>query len=184
MLADNALLTVLGRRGRGAVVEALRADPHATWTVREIARAADVAPMTASRAIKELAALGVLDVFRPGRDMVVRWEQDAAASRVLADLVVPDFKAEGVAQFAEAYPRRVVQWVHPDDEPSDPLTPARLAVIVRSGEDEALDDVGPALDAVHAAGWPRPEVTVFRRDDLDLDDPVAMAVLEGRPVTR
>jgi hypothetical protein len=185
-LADNPLLTMLGRRGRGAVVEALRAGPG-PWTIRTLARAAGVAPMTASRAVRELAALGIAEAFRPGRDHVVRWRRGSAGAAVLAALTPPDLRAEGCAVFAAAYARPggalLVRWWMPDDAPADPLTPARIAVIVRRAADEeaALDAIGPALDAVEAAGWARPEATVHVESALHGRDDVARAIRAGTP---
>lgn len=185
-LEGNPLLTVLGRRGRGAVIDALRDRPEATWNVRDLARAADVAPMVASRAVAELAALGVVERFRPGRDMVVRWRSETAASKALAAFDPPDVRQAGVHAFASSYPRRpgrrVVAWTAPSDDPRDPLCPSRVAIIVdaQAEEEVALDDVGQALDATYQGGWPIPDATVFVRADLAAGDPLALAVLAGR----
>ncbi len=144
--------------------------------------------MTASRAVKELSALGVVDQYRPGRALVVQWRSAAAAAQRLAAFDADDLRRRGAEAFAQAYQpatgRTLLSWNMPDDDPSDPLVPARVAVIVTrtEQEDDALDDVGPALDLVHAAGWPRPDVTVFVRSDLEPGDDVARAVLAGRPI--
>ncbi|MES2153653.1 MAG: hypothetical protein V4510_00775 [bacterium] len=90
MLVENPLLAFLGRRGRGAVVEALRRNPARLWSVRDLARFADVAPMVASRAARELQALGALDVVRPGREVRMRFLPDSPAGFFLANLEVPD----------------------------------------------------------------------------------------------
>lgn len=187
-LADNPLLTVLGRRGRGAVIAVLRDTPARPWNVRDLARAADVNAMTASRTVKELSALGVVESYRPGRDLVVRWRASSAGAAVIAALDPPDLLAEGCRTFAGAYsgphdgPLR--RWFQPGDQAADPLVPARLAVLVATDadEDEAWDAVGPALDAVEAAGWARPEVGVQVRTNLDEGDAVAAAILAGRPL--
>lgn len=189
MLRDNPLLTLLGRKGRGAVVDALRADPDRTWTIRDLARAADVPPITASRAVRELDALGVVDAFRPSRDMHVRWDPDSAVAQALLPFVVPDLRAESVRAFVASFEgpsgARLQWWALSDDDPADPRTPSRVAVLLRSAADEedALDAIGPALDAVADAGWPRPEVTTFITDRLG-DDEVARAVRGGRPLQR
>lgn len=184
MLRDNPLLTLLGRRGRGAVVDILRADPTKPWSVRELARAADVPVATASRAVAELDALGVVDAIRPGREKIVRWEADSAVARALLPFVVPDLRRESATTFAGAYrhPATLVHWHMPGDAVDDPMCPTRLAILVRDDEDAAWDAVGPALDAVERAGWPKPDATVLRRDELD-DGEVAQAVRGGRIVT-
>lgn len=187
MLANNPLLTLLGRKGRAAVVDALRADPGKTWTVRELARTADVPVITASRAVRELDALGVVDAFRPSRDKVIRWEPRSAVAQALVPFVVPDLRGEGARAFAAALeaPRgsRLVRWTLAGDDDSDPLCPTRVAILVRDddAEDAALDAIGPALDAVAEAGWPRPDVSTHITDTLGEDD-ASRAILAGSPL--
>lgn len=184
-LADNPLLTLLGRRGRGAVVETLRAS-GGPWSVRALARASGVAAMTVSRAVRELAALGIVDTYRPGRDQVVQWRAASAGAAVIAALRPPDLRSEGCRVFAASYRRpgaTLVQWWMPGDDPADPLTPARLGILVRHPDDEeaALDAIGPALDAVESAGWARPQATVHVGPLLSDADEVARAIRAGRP---
>ncbi len=90
VLNDNPLLAFLGRRGRGAVVEALRRNPGRPLHVRELARLADVAPMVVTRAIRELEALHALEVARRGREVTVRLERATKAGRFLATVAAPD----------------------------------------------------------------------------------------------
>ena len=90
MLNDNPLLAFLGKRGRGAVVEALRRNPGHALHVRELARLADVAPMVASRALRELEALGALDISRRGRDVTARLDAASKAGAFLATVTAPD----------------------------------------------------------------------------------------------
>jgi len=90
VLNDNPLLAFLGKRGRGAVVEALRRNPHRALHVRELARLADVAPMVASRAARELQALGAAEVGRRGREVTVRLDAAGKAGAFLAEVQVPD----------------------------------------------------------------------------------------------
>lgn len=90
MLHDNPLLAFLGKRGRGAVVEALRRNPGRPLHIRELARLADVAPMVASRAVRELDALRAVVVTRRGRDVTVRLDATTKAGAFLADAQVPD----------------------------------------------------------------------------------------------
>lgn len=89
MLNDNPLLAFLGRRGRGAVVEALRRNPQRPLRVRELARLADVAPMVASRALRELQALGAVEVARRGHEVTVRLDAATRAGRFLATVDAP-----------------------------------------------------------------------------------------------
>ena len=89
MLNDNPLLAFLGRRGRGAVVEALRRNPNRSLSVRELARLADVAPMVASRAVRELEALRAVAVARRGREVAVRLDAASPAGAFLATVKVP-----------------------------------------------------------------------------------------------
>ncbi len=187
MLRDNPLLTLLGRRGRGAIVDALRREPQRTWTVRDLARAADVPVITASRTVKELDALGVVDSFRPGRDMHIQWDPGSAVAQALQPFVVPDLRGESVRRFAASYDGpagvRLVEWQLPADDVADPMIPSRVAVLLRraSDEDDALDAIGPALDAVADQGWPRPVVTVMAAASLG-EDAVAKAIRAGRPL--
>ena len=90
MLNDNPLLAFLGKRGRGAVVEALRRNPGRALHVRELARLADVAPMVASRAVRELEALRALQVARRGREVEVRLDAGTKAGAFLASVAAPD----------------------------------------------------------------------------------------------
>lgn len=90
MLNDNPLLAFLGKRGRGAVVEALRRNANRTLHVRELARLADVAPMVASRAVRELQALHALVVARRGREVEVRLDPASKAGAYLAAVEAPD----------------------------------------------------------------------------------------------
>lgn len=90
MLNDNPLLAFLGRRGRGAVVEALRRNPGRPLHVREIARLADVAPMVVSRAVRELERLRAAIVARRGRTVSVRLDPTTPAGAFLASVAPPD----------------------------------------------------------------------------------------------
>lgn len=90
MLNDSPLLAFLGRRGRGAVVEALRRNPGRTLSVRELARLADVAPMVASRAVAELRGFGAVAVARRGQAAEVRFLPRSPVGAFLAALEVPD----------------------------------------------------------------------------------------------
>lgn len=90
MLNDNPLLAFLGRRGRGAVVEALRRNPGRALHVREVARLADVAPMVASRAVRELQALNAVAVSRRGRLLAVRLDAAGPAGAFLLSFAPPD----------------------------------------------------------------------------------------------
>ncbi len=90
MLNDNPLLAFLGKRGRGAVVEALRRNPGRALHVRELARLADVAPMVATRAIRELEALGAVQAARKGRDVTVRLDPATKAGAFLSTVTAPD----------------------------------------------------------------------------------------------
>jgi DNA-binding transcriptional regulator YhcF (GntR family) len=90
VLNDNPLLAFLGRRGRGAVVEALRRNPGRLLHVRELARLADVAPMVASRAIRELEDLRAVEVDRRGRQLAVRLDADTTSARFLLTIQAPD----------------------------------------------------------------------------------------------
>ena len=90
VLNDNPLLAFLGKRGRGAVVEALRRNPGRPLHVRELARLADVAPMVASRALRELQALRAVEVSRQGRLLAVRLDPASRTGAFLAAVAVPD----------------------------------------------------------------------------------------------
>ena len=90
MLNDNPLLAFLGKRGRGAVVEALRRNPQRPLHVRELARLADVAPMVASRALRELQALRAVEVARRGREVTVRLDATTRVGAFLSEVQVPD----------------------------------------------------------------------------------------------
>jgi hypothetical protein len=183
VLADNPLLAVLGRRGRGAVVEALRRGPARSWTVRDLARFADVDPMASSRAVRELAALGAVEVLRPGRSALVRWRPDSPAGRFLDALQAPDLRRGAAEAFASAYGRppgvaAVLLWRDPADDPADPRAPARIALVARDPE-AALELAGPALDAVARGGHPQVEATAWSPAALRGDDPVARAIRAG-----
>jgi DNA-binding transcriptional ArsR family regulator len=90
VLNDNPVIAFLGRRGRGAVVEALRRNPRRALSVRELARLADVAPMVASRAVAELGRFGAVTVERDGKALRVRFQPASAVGAFLARLEVPD----------------------------------------------------------------------------------------------
>lgn len=90
VLNDNPLLAFLGKRGRGAVVEALRRNPGRPLHVRELARLADVAPMVASRAARELQALNAVEVARRGSLVAIRLDEGTPAGAFLATVTVPD----------------------------------------------------------------------------------------------
>lgn len=90
MLNDNPLLAFLGRRGRGAVVEALRRNPGRPLHVRELARLADVAPMVASRAVSELKGLKAVEVSRLGNTLAVRLDVGTTAGAFLTSIEAPD----------------------------------------------------------------------------------------------
>lgn len=179
VLRDNPVLTMLGRRGRGDVVQALLEAPR-TWSVRALARAAGVHAATAARTVKELEALGAVDVVRPGRDARLRLNASPVA-QALAALRVPDVRGRAAATFAAAYGHRApcLRWQAPGEHDADPLVPTRIAV--RAEDDAAVDAVGPALDAVRAAGWPAPDITWH--DVLDPADATARAILQGTPLT-
>jgi DNA-binding transcriptional regulator YhcF (GntR family) len=89
VLNDNPLLVFLGRRGRGAVVEALRRNPNRALSVRELARLADVAPMVASRSVRELEAVRALAVARRGRTVAVRLDATTRSGAFLARVDAP-----------------------------------------------------------------------------------------------
>ena len=90
MLNDNPVVVMLGRRGRGAVVEALRRNPGRMLHVRELARLADVPPMVATRAVRELSALRAVVVRREARRVAVRLDAQSRVGAFLATLEVPD----------------------------------------------------------------------------------------------
>lgn len=178
VLADNPLLTVLGRRGAGAVLDVLRAE-DGPWTVRGLARAANVQPSTAGRVVRDLEALEALDKIRPGRDAVIRWRTGPVAD-LLRGLEVPDVRARTLATFRAGF-KGPAESVHPfraaGDTVGDPHTPLRI-VVLSQDEDAAWDAVGPALDAVREAGWPAPDVAVHDPRDLDPTDPDGALLLE------
>lgn len=93
MLNDNPVIAFLGRRGRGAVVEALRRNATRALSVRELARLADVAPMAASRAVAELEGLRAVAVERDGKALRVRFQPGSVVGGFLARLEVPDLPA-------------------------------------------------------------------------------------------
>jgi DNA-binding transcriptional regulator YhcF (GntR family) len=90
VLNDNPLLAFLGKKGRGAVVEALRRNRGRPLHVRELARLADVAPMAASRAVRELEALRAVEVARRGTAVTVRLDEGTRSGAFLATVAVPD----------------------------------------------------------------------------------------------
>jgi len=89
VLNDNPLLAFLGKRGRGAVVEALRRNRQRPLHVREVARLADVAPMVVTRAVREMQALGAVTVTRRGREVAVRLDPAGPTGRWLATADAP-----------------------------------------------------------------------------------------------
>jgi hypothetical protein len=184
MFADHPVLTVLGRRGRGAIVDAILADAAITWTVRGLSRAANVPAAVAARAAHELEALGAIEMLRPGRNAHIRWRPDAAAAQTIAQMVVPPFREAACRAFVQAIGQPgnveiIRRWQQPEEHAADPLVPTRIAVICQGDVDAALDAVGPALDGVQQAGLPAPDVTVIDRDDLDAGDALGAAMLAG-----
>lgn len=181
-MGPGPVWTFLGRRGRAEVVAALRT--RATWSIAALAHAAQVHPVVAGRAVRELEALAAVDVFRPGRDAVVRFRPESRAGRFLASLDPPDLHAEAARAFAAAFQApgtRVVRWRMPQDDPLDPLVPLRLALVHRGDPDAALEASGPALDAVRAQGLPAPDLMPVARAGLG-DDEVARAIRAGTVV--
>lgn len=179
---DLALLRLLGRRGRHAVVQALAAGPGPR-PLQELAQHAGVHPVVAGRAVRELEAVGAAESARSGRTLVVRFRVDSVAGAWLASLRIPDLLAQAAHRFADAYRVRgvrLVRWREPAEDPGDPGTPCRIALLCRDA-DAAMDGVGPALDAVRDAGLPVPDVLAVPRD-LVSDDPVSHAVLAGDPI--
>ena len=154
--------------------------------MRELAGLAGVAPIVASRAVRELEALGAVEALRPGRDSRVRFLPQAAAGAFLAGLQVPDLRAQAGRAFATSLKApagtvTVLRWQQPGDDPADPRCPVRVAVVVRRNEAEAADAAGAALDAVRAAGLPPVAVSTHLAGALDPADPVAQAILRGAP---
>jgi predicted transcriptional regulator len=90
VLNDNPVIAFLGRRGRGAVVEALRRNPNRSLSVRELARRADVAPLVASRAVAELRRFDAVTVQKDGKALRVRFQAGSVVGAFLARLEVPD----------------------------------------------------------------------------------------------
>lgn len=183
---DNRLLRFLGRRGRLDVLQAMRDDPREVWHIRELAHAAGVNAMTASRAVEELEAMDAVEVLRPGREMQVTWRR-AVASRFLRTLQVPDLPRRSADTFEDHYrpPRRhrivaaLYHWHDRGDDPGDPQDPIRVAIIVRRDEDVANDAIGPALDAVRRRGLPVPLAETVPQEMLG-DDRQSRAILAGR----
>ena len=168
----------MGRRGAPDVVEVLATQPG-PWTLRGLERASRVPLATVRRVLDDLAALGCIDHLRPGRDAQVTWREGPIADW-LTELPELDMAEHMAGEFEAAHGREVHVWHHPEDDAGNPRTPVRLAVLVNEeGEEEALERVGPALDALELAGWPAPEVTVEVRDRLDPSDPVAAAMLRS-----
>lgn len=185
--ADQPLLTLLGRRGRGAVVDALVGAPDREWSVRALARAGRVTATTASRAVRELENLGAVEVMRPGRDAVVSFRRDTIVGRMLTGMHLMDLRQAAAERFAAAYRppagvRAVHWWTDVPDHPAMPEVPTRIAVLCARSTDRALDAVGPALDLIRNDGFPQPDVTVWTMAELLDDDPVARAILGGRPL--
>ncbi len=180
VLADHPLLTSLGRRGRGAVLDHLLAAPGPD-AIRSIARAAGVPPAVAARAIDEFEALGLVEKIRPGRAAQVQLNESSPWIPWLRRSPPPGI----AAVVAQAYqgPGRLLRWSDDGERPDDPFSPVRIAIIT-DDEDDALDAVGPALDAVRQAGWPAPELTVWEESMLQPDDPVAVRILGGSPIQR
>ena len=179
VLADHPLATALGRRGCGAVIDALRAASEAI-NLRGLARAARVPVANTRRIVRDLEALRLVESIRPGRDARIRWRGGPLAA-VLDGW--PDLREATADAFSRAYdgPGGAQRWQHPDDDPADPHAPTRIVVLA---DDEAWDHVGPALDAVAAAGWPAPRVDVLDPASADPDDPVAAAMLQPKFSTR
>lgn len=149
--------------------------------MRGLARVTDVPLATIRRVLDELAALGCVETLRPGRDAHVTWREGPIADW-LAEWPPLDMEASMLDEFRAAYGDGDVHaWDHPDEDASDPRTPMRFVVMVNEKEEEdALDRVGPALDALALAGWPAPDVTVQVRSALEPSDPVAAAMLRSR----
>jgi DNA-binding MarR family transcriptional regulator len=184
VLHQNPLLTLLGRRGRGEVVEVLCRRPAHAWSVRDLARFADVGPMAASRAVRELSALGAVEVLRPGRDARIRLLAASPAGAWLAALAVPDLRAAVGEAFAKAYRRppgvtRLSRWIHPDDDAASPLCPTRIAILTHRDPEAALAPAGAALDAVRRKGLAAPDVSAWSVASLEPRDAVARAILAG-----
>lgn len=171
MLVDNPLLVLLGRRGRGAIVEALRRAPGHVWRTRELARAALVSVSVASRAVAELASLGAVRATRPGRDARIEWQPGPAAA-FLEALVVPDIHRQAAEAFAAQLEpgTRVVQYVAPGHAPDDPRAPLHLAILSNRDPTRVLDACLPALDALRQDGYPAPDVSVVNPRELANDD--------------
>ncbi len=150
------MLTLLGRAGRWEVIQTLR--QGGTWTVRDLARATGVNPMTSARTVQELANLEAVELARPGRDAKVTFRADTAVGAFLAALQVPSFREETLAI--------VEQWIGAagihearlgTTQAGDPLAPTK--VILVTADDEATWDEAPAiLDAIRLAGLPPPDL--------------------------
>lgn len=167
----------MGRRGAPAVVEVLATQPG-PWTLRGLERASGVPLATARRVLEDLQALGCVQMLRPGRDAQVTWREGPVADW-LADLPPLDWAREVLAEFRAAYGAGDVRiWQHPGEDAGNPQAPVRIVVLAED-EDEAMDRIGPALDALDLAGWPAPEVTVEDPTALDPLDPVAAAMLQN-----
>lgn len=187
-VADNPLLAMLGRRGRGAIVDALRADPDHAWTLRGLARSADIPHTVAARAVRELQALGAVEANRPGRDARIRWLPDRPAARWLATLDPPNLAAAAAQRFAAAVPRqppitRLLWWRATGDTPADPLCPVRVAIVWRGGPDDeeaALEAADAGLDAVAAAGLPHILVNTVSEEALRSGDATAQDMARGQ----
>ncbi len=178
VLADHPLLTSLGRRGRGAVLDSLLG-AAAPQSVRDLARATGLAPGIVSRAIDEFTALGLVDVLRPGRAARIQLNEASPWVPWLRRSPPPGIAA--VVAAAYEGPGRLMQWSDAGERRDDPHSPVRIAIIT-DDEDAALDAIGPTLDAVREAGWPAPELTAWDESMLDADDPVGARILSGRPL--
>ncbi len=173
-MEDSPALTVLARRGARDVIATLVGGAN---HVRGIAQATSRPVATVARIVRDLEALGVVESLRPGRDKQILWRAGPLADWMAA-LAVPDLRGASARAFVEAYqgPGTCHRWAAPDDEVGDPHTRTRV-VILTEQEEEALDAVGAALDAVEAAGWPAPEVTVQDAASLG-DDPISVAMTQ------
>lgn len=178
VLGPNPLLTMLGRRGRGEVVEALR-DHHGPWTLRGLAARAGVPHQVVGRAVRELEALGAVEFVRPGREGRVQWRPGTPASAFLDGLVVPDLRDAAARTFAAAVPGLpTLCWTRTDSEAADPLAPTRVAV-VHEDADAALEQATVGLDAVLGRALPRVDVSAITPEALASDDPIAARMRAG-----
>ncbi len=160
---------MLGRQGRPAVVRALLEGTEQPWNVRGLASAAGVTPMTASRAIGELLALGVVDKALGRRDAHIQVQQHHPAVAWLRDLSPPDLSGTIVTTFLDAYQQPAgVTRIAQQESTADavPFQPPRITIHCVGDDEAAWDALGPALDAVRQRALPAPEVDVIM-DDRD-----------------